>query len=227
MAKSNKKENLKGFENVEETLTRTEQFLEDNYKPLLYVLAAIVVAVGVIWIGKMRINSKAREAVSQMYVAEDYFAKDSFDLALYGDGNYLGFIDIAEDYKSTKPGNIANYYAGVCYLNLGEYEDAIDYLVRFKKKDKVLSPVALGCIGDAWVELGDTGKGIEFYNKAALFTENDFYSPIYLMKAGQLHELAGDYAKALEKYETIKKNYPESNEGNNIDKYIARVNNMN
>jgi len=226
MAKSKKKENLKGFENVEETLTRTEQFLEDNYRPLLYILAAIVVVVGGIWLGKMRTNSKAREAVSQMYVAEDYFARDSFDLALYGDGNYLGFIDIADEYKSTKPGNIANYYAGVCYLNKGEFEDAIDYLERFKKKDKVLSPVALGCIGDAWVELGDTEKGIEFYNRAANFTENEFYSPIYLMKAGQLFELSGDYDKALANYETIKEKYPESNEGNNIDKYIARVNNL-
>jgi len=226
MAKSKKKENPKGFENVEVTLTRTEQFLEDNYRPLLYTLAVIVVVVGAIWIGKMRISSKAREAVSQMYVAEDYFARDSFNLALYGDGNYLGFIDIADEYKSTKPGNIANYYAGVCYLNMGQFEDAIEYLQKFKKKDKVLSPVALGCMGDAWVELGDTDKGLEFYNRAAQFTENDFYSPIYLMKAGQLLELSGDYSKALEKYETIKEKFPESNEGNNIEKYIARVNNM-
>ncbi|TFH33633.1 MAG: tetratricopeptide repeat protein [Bacteroidia bacterium] len=226
MAKSKKKENLKGLENVEETLTRTEQFLENNYRPMLYILAVIVVVVGGVWVGKLRMNSKGKEAVSQMYVAEDYFAKDSFNLALYGDGNYLGFIDIADEYKSTKPGNLANYYAGVSFLNMGEFENAIDYLEKFKKKDKVLSPVALGCIGDAWVELGDTKKGVEFYNRAASFTENDFYSPIYLMKAGQLHELSGDWVEALAKYETIKKKYPDSNEGNNIDKYIARANNM-
>lgn len=225
MAKSNKKGSPKGIENVEETLTRTEQFLEDNYRSLLYVLAVIVVVVGAVWLGKLRIKSKAGEAVSQMYVAEDYFAKDSFDLALYGDGNYMGFIDIANEYKSTKPGNLANYYAGVCFLNKGEFEDAIDYLEKFRKRDKVLSPVALGCIGDAYVELGDIDKGIEFYNKAALFTENDFYSPIYMMKAGQLYELSGDNAAALSKYEEIRMKYPESNEGNNIEKYIARVSN--
>lgn len=223
MAKSNKKENLKGFENVEETLTRTEQFLEDNYKSMLYILGVVVIIVGGVWIGKLRINSKTNEAQAQMYVAEDYFAKDSFNLALYGDGNYLGFIDIASEYKLTRTGNLANYYAGVCLLNLGEYQNAIDYLDKFRKRDKLVSPVALGCIGDAYIELGETAKGIEYYNKAASFTENDFFSPIFIMKAGQIFELEGDYNSALAKYEEVKAKFPDSNEGNNIEKYIARV----
>lgn len=223
MAKSTKKDNLKGFENVEETLTRTEQFLEDNYITLLYVLGAIVLIVGGLWLAKLRINSRTADAQAQMYVAEDYFARDSLNLALYGDGNYLGFIDIAEEYSLTKTGNLANYYAGVCFLNLGEYQQAIDYLEKFKKKDEMVAPVAFGCIGDAYVELGETAKGIEFYNKAANFTENSFYTPIFLMKAGQLYELEGNFEKALAAYNRIKDNFPESNEGNNIEKYIARV----
>jgi len=223
MAKGKKKETPKGFENVEETLTRTEQFLEDNYKPLLYGLAAIVVIVGLFWLMKINKNNNTEEALSQMWVAEDYFAKDSLNLALYGDGNYLGFIDISDEYKSTNPGNLAKYYAGICYLRMGEFENAIDYLDRFKKNDKSVSPVALTCTGDAYVELGDIQKGIDYYLQAANFSENSFYNPIALLKAGQLYELDGDNENALVQYMRIKDNYPESTEGRNIEKYIAQV----
>jgi tetratricopeptide (TPR) repeat protein len=223
MAKSKKPDHAKGFENVEETLTRTEQFIEDNYVPLLYILGVVVVIVGGLWLAKLRLNSRNNEAQSQMYVAEDYFAKDSLNYALNGDGNYLGFIDIANEYKLTKAGNLANYYAGVCYLNSGEFQNAIDYLKKFKKKDDLITPIALGCIGDAYVELGDLEKGIEYYNLASSHTENSFYNPIYLLKAGEIYEMNGEYDKALERYNIIKDKYPESNEGNNIEKYIARV----
>ena len=223
MAKKKQKAESTGFENVEQTLTRTEQFIEDNYRQLLYGLAVIVVIVAGLWLVRMRINNRAEEALAQMYVAEDYFAKDSVNLALYGDGNYLGFIDIADDFKSTKPGNLANYYAAICFMELGQFEDAIDYFDRFDKKDEAISPVALGATGDAYVELGDTKKGIEFYLKAINYSENEFYNPIYLLKAGQIYELEGNFEKALEMYQRIKDDYPQSSEGNNIEKYIARV----
>lgn len=223
MAKKKQQTETKGFENVEETLSRTEQFIEDNYKQLLYGLVVIVVIVGAIWLIRLRINNKTNDALAQMYIAEDYFAKDSINLALNGDGNYLGFIDIAKEYKSTKPGNLANYYAGVCLLHSGQYEDAIDYLGKFDAKDEAIYPLALACTGDAYIELGDNTKGIEFYLKAVAATENDFYNPLYLLKAGQVYELDGNKEKALEMYNRIKDQYPESNEGNNIEKYIARV----
>lgn len=223
MAKKKKQSESKGFDNVEQTLSRTEQFIEDNYRQLLYGLAIVVIVVGAFWLIRMRINNKANDALSQMFIAEEYFSKDSVNLALYGDGNYLGFIDIAKEYKSTKPGNLANYYAGVCLLKAGEFEAAIDYLGKFDKKDEAISPLALGCTGDAYVELGNTDKGIEFYLKAVNFSENDFYNPIYLLKAGQIYELEGNMEKALEMYKKIQDEYPNSNEGNNIQKYIARV----
>ncbi|MFO7755756.1 MAG: tetratricopeptide repeat protein [Bacteroidales bacterium] len=222
MAKSNK-EAPKAIEGVEETLTKTEQFLENNWKAITYGLAVVAVVVGVVWIYNKRLDSLTEEALSQMYVAENYFAADSMDLALYGDGNYLGFIDIADEYGSTRPGNLAKYYAGVSFLWLGQFEDAIDYLKDFKKRDESVSPVAIGCIGDAYVELGDTGRGIEHYLRAANYSENTFYNPLYLLKAGQLHELEGRYDEALEIYQRIKDEYPESSEGDDIDKYIARV----
>ncbi len=223
MAKAKKKESSKAIEGVEETLTKTEQFLERNWKTITYGLAVIAVIVGIVWLYNKHADKKTEEALSQMYVAENYFDIDSLDLALYGDGNYLGFLDIADEYRSTKPGNLASYYAGICFLHTGQYEDAIDYLEKFKKKDKSVSPVALGCIGDAYIEMGETHKGIEYYLKAVDYSENSFYNPLYLMKAGQVYELEGSYDKALKLYERIRDNYPESTEGRNIDKYIARL----
>jgi len=223
MAKGKKKEQPKAIEGVEETLTRTEQFLEKNWKPITYSLAIVAVLVGIVWLINRRIDSRTEEALSQMYVAEDYLDKDSLNLALYGDGNYMGFIDIADEYGMTRPGNMAKYAAGVCFLWLEQYEDAIDYLERYKKKDMTISIEALGAIGDAYVELGDIDRGIDNYLKAANYSENSFYSPYYLMKAAQLNDLEGRYEDALKLYERIKKEFPESTEGRDIEKYISRV----
>jgi len=220
---SKKKENPKGMENVEETLTKTEQFLEQNYRPLLYVLVGAVVLVGIFWLLKMYTSKQNDEALSQMYMAEQYFGEDSLKLALYGDGNNLGFIDIAKEYKSTKSGKLANFYAGTCLIHLGEFDEAVSYLNKYKLNDEVLAPQAKGLIGDAKVELGDNSAGIKNYLEAAELADNAFHSPIYLMKAGMLHESEGNFAEALKLYEQIQEKYPESNEGRSIDKYIARV----
>jgi tetratricopeptide (TPR) repeat protein len=220
---SKKKETAKGIENVEQTLTKTEQFLEHNYKPLLYVLVGAVVRVGIFWLLKLYTNKQNDEALSQMFMAEQYFGQDSLNLALNGDGNNLGFIDIAKEYRSTKSGKLANFYAGACLVHLGQYEEAISYLSKYKLKDEVLAPQAKGLIGDAKVEMGDLAAGIKNYLEAADMADNDFHSPIYLMKAGMLQESQGNYAEALKLYEQIKEKYPESNEGRSIDKYIAIV----
>lgn len=220
---SKKKESPKGIENVEQTLSRTEQFLEQNYKPLLYVLVGAVVLVGLVWLLKLYTNKKNDEALSQMYMAEQYFGEDSLKLALYGDGNNLGFIDIAKEYRSTKSGKLANFYAGASLMHLGEFEEAVTYLNKYKQDDEVLAPQAKGLLGDAKVELGDNAAGIKLYLEAADMADNAFHTPIYLMKAGMLQEMQGKYAEALKLYERIQDKYPESNEGRSIDKYIARV----
>ncbi len=223
MAKKNKEDNPQGLKNVEETLTRTEQFLEQNYKALLIGSGVIVALVGLFWLSRIYLNKRNDEAQSQMYQAERYLEMDSLNLALNGDGNYLGFLDIARDYKFTNSGNLARYSAGLCYLHLGKYEEAIEYFNKYSKKDKVLGSLAIGAIGDAYVELGDVEKGISKYLEAADFASNSFNTPLFLMKAGEIHELNGNYAEALKLYERIKDEYPESTEGTSVDKYIARV----
>lgn len=218
-----KKETGKGIENVEQTLTRTEQFLEQNYKPLLYVLIGLVILVGLFWLVKMYSGKKNEEAQSQMFMAEKYFSQDSLKLALNGDGNNLGFIDIADQYKMTKSGKLANFYAGACLMHLGQFEEAIGYLNKYTLKDEILTPEAKGLIGDANVELGDSDAGVKYYLEAADMAGNAFHTPIYLMKAGMIYEIEGKFAEALKLYERIQDEYVESNEGRSIDKYIARV----
>jgi tetratricopeptide (TPR) repeat protein len=223
MAKKTNEGNPQGMKNVEQTLTRTEQYLEENYKPLLITLGVIVVLVGLFWVTKIYLNKRNEEAQSQMYMAERYLEMDSLKLALNGDGNYLGFIDIASEYKFTTSGNLALYSAGICYLHLGQYQDAIDFLNKYSKKDKVIGSLAIGATGDAYVELGDLKTGVSKYIEAADFASNSFSTPIFLMKAGEIYEQDGNYTEALKVYQRIQDNYPESSEGLSIDKYIARV----
>lgn len=223
MARSKKDDNPQGMKNVEETLSKTEQFLEQNYKPLLIGLAVVVVLVGLFWLTKLYLTKRNDEAQSQMYQAQKYLELDSINLALNGDGNYLGFLDIAKEYKFTKAGNLARYGAGICNLHLGNYEEAIDFLNKYTKKDKVIGSIAIGATGDAYVELGNTEKGITKYLEAAEFASNSFNTPLFLMKAAELYELNGKYPDALKLYERIKEEYPTSTEGSSIDKYIARV----
>ena len=187
------------------------------------ISAGAVVLVGIVWLLRMYTSKKNDEALSQMYMAEQYFGQDSLNLALNGDGNNLGFIDIAKEYRNTRSGRLANFYAGACLMQLGQFEEAIGYLNRYKQDDEVIAPQAKGLIGDARVELGDLEAGIKNYIEAADMAENAFLSPIYLMKAGMLYESDGKWTDALKLYERIQEKYPESTEGRSIEKYIARV----
>jgi tetratricopeptide (TPR) repeat protein len=223
MAKKKKASSPQALENVEHTLTRTEQYLEENYRTLLTGLAILVGIVGLIWLGKIFLNKRSSDAQSQMFQAERYFETDSMRLALNGDGNYLGFIDIMSSYKMTKAANLARYYSGIAYLKLGEYENAIEYLGNYRKTDKVLAATATAAIGDAWIELGDMDKGVKYYLEAAGYTSNEFLTPVFLMKAGQVYEAMGSFDKALEVYQKIQKEYPDSSEGTTVEKHIARV----
>ncbi len=219
--KSQQEDNL---QELESALTKTEQFIEDNQKMISYIVGGILLVVAAyIGFNKFYLQPKEDEALSQMFMAENYFEKDSFNLAINGDGNYLGFLDIIDDYGITKSANRAKYYAGISYLHLGEYEVAIDFLKSFKTDDLLLAPVAAGAQGDALVELGEMDKALKQYKKAYSVSENEFTTPVYMMKAAGLLETMDEPKEALALYELIKAKYPTSAEGTNIDKYIARV----
>ena len=224
MANKNKTEDQ--FAQIEETLTRTEQFIEENQKSLMTIVGAIVAIVALFSVYQnFYIAPMEEEAQAEMYMAELYFQKDSFNLALNGDGQYLGFLDVADDYSSTNVGQLANYYAGLCYLNTADFDNAIEYLGDFSSDDIVLSSLALGCMGDAYMELGDVDAALDAYASAVSNSSNDFTAPRYMMKQALIHDANGDSDKALNLYKSIKNDYKTSREANGIEKYIAKVEN--
>jgi len=213
------------LEAVENALSRTEQYIEDNQKSLtIIVLAIIIIVGGYLAYQRFYVKPLEQEALSQMFVAEQYFAKDSFEIALNGrTGEYPGFIKIADDYSITKGGNLANYYAGICFLRTGKYEKAIEYLQDFESDDKMLAPIANGAIGDAYLEMGKDKEAIDAYEKAIQISENDFTTPIFLLKVGQVYEKVNQPKEALEAYERIEKEFPKSREVQKAEKYKIRI----
>lgn len=211
------------LEVVEEALSRSEQFIEKNSKIITIAVLVLVVAVlGYIGVNRYVLEPRETEAQKQMFQAERYFEQDSLSKALNGDGNNPGFLDIIADYSMTKSANLARYYAGISYLRLGDYNEAIKQLDKFKGRDQVVAAMALIAKADATMELGQTPKAAGLYEKAALKFDNELIAPMALMKAGRAYELAGNPKKALEMYETLLKNYPNTNEGRLVEKFIAK-----
>ncbi len=227
MAKRNKEQIAKTEEQiqaVEESLTKTEAFLEKNGKVISFIVVGIaLIILGYFAYQKYYVIPKENEAASQLFMAERYFEQDSLQLALNGNGQYPGFLDIIKNYGSTKSGNLANYYAGASYLKLGEYEKALDYLDSFDGKNTIVNAWNYGLKGDTYMELGKTEKAADYYMKAVRSLDNNFTQPYFLLKAGMTYELLSKPEKALENYERIQNDFPNSVQGRDIAKYIARV----
>ncbi|MEO6166744.1 MAG: tetratricopeptide repeat protein [Chitinophagales bacterium] len=220
MADEIKNQNL----NLEDRLNNFEHWVNQNKTMLTYVVGALFAVVAA-YLGftKLYLEPKSKEAVNQMFMAEKYFGQDSLDRALNGDGNYLGFVQIMDDYKWTSAANLAHYYTGVIYLKQGKFEDAIDELKDFSGKDKMVTNMSLGAMGDAYSELGKMDEAVDYYKKAAYHFENELTTPMFLKKAGMLLENQKKTAEAKKVYEEIKSKYPNTAEGREMDKYIARA----
>ena len=200
-------------------------FIKKNQKQVVYLFAAIIIAV-LGYFGYAELYQKPLEAkaADAMYVAEKYFANDSSELVLNGDGTSKGVLYIIKEFGGTKAANLAKYYAGMSYYRLKDYNKAIDYLKDFSTDAKQVQAVAYGSIGDAYSELKKNDEAIEFYKKAGThFPEDEAISSEYLFRAASFLELNGKNDAALEIYKQIKKNYPKSEKGFSIDKYINRL----
>ena len=209
-------------ERVNETVSKTDQFFRENKKTIYTILITLLV-LGLAFVAwyKFIYQPKCAEASAQMFPAEASFRNGEFDLALNGDGNVLGFSQIIDEYGA-KGGKDVYLYAGLCNLQLGNYQEAIDNLKKYKGKDEILSARALACIGDAYVGLEKYSDALGYFEKAAATADNMFAAS-YLLKAGVVCEEMGDNAKALSFYKQIKDKYPQSMEGYDIDKYISRI----
>lgn len=224
MAKENVQKDEERLEQIESTLGKTEMFIEKNRNTIMVILGIIIVVVLAIFgVKKFIFEPREAEAQTAIFHAEQLFENDDYATALNGDGNNAGFMDIINEYGGTKTGNLARYYAGICYLNTGDYNNAIKYLGEFKGKDQMVKPLAIGAMGDAYLELDNAAEAAKCYEKAAKESANSFTSPMFLMKAGLAYEMVENYEKALEMYKIIKAEYPNSNEGFSVEKYIAYV----
>ena len=222
-----KKENeVKGeerLENVESALSKTELWIEEHQNLIYGIIAAVIIIAGIIWGMKALNDKKDRTASKEIFTAQKYFEKEMYEAALVGDGNYLGFTEVYDSYKNTKTGKLAAYYAGICDVKLGKYEEAIDYLKKYTTNDEILAPMALGAIGDCYMELNDLNNAAAYYDKAAQKASNEFTGPLFLNKAGLTYEINGDYANALKCYKALKADYPLSNEAFEVSKNIANI----
>lgn len=211
--------------NPKEWLKKAEKFVE-QHKQAVTIGLAVVIALPLIWFAYQKWYQEPRnqEAYDLMFKAEQYFGLDSFNLALNGRGDVTGFATIAEEYGNTPAGNLARYYAGICCLRLGRYEEAIDYLKGFSSSDVMVSSMALGAIGDCYRELNQSDKAVDYYLKAARRRPNNFTTPIFLKKAAVTYEEdLNNLDKAIALYSEIERDYPTTREGQEIPKYLARA----
>ena len=214
------------FESLDEGASKTEAWVENNQKPIFIGIAVIVVAVlGYLAFEKFVQEPKELEASNEMYQAQNYFneavegsvAKDSlFNLALTGGEGKYGFLDIIDNYGSTKAGNLAHYYAGMAYLNTNKYQEAIDQLDDFESDDAMLAPLAKGSIGDAFMQLDQPEEAISYYEDAAKTAKNNFAAPRFLLKAAKVALALDKKDKAASLLKQIEEDYSTSAEASEV-----------
>jgi len=213
-------------EALAEQISRSEQFVEKHQTLMLSILGVVALIVAGGFLYKYYINSQNELAQDEMFQAVYYFEQDSLDLALRGDGNRFGFLDIIEEYGSTKAGNLANYYAGACYIRKGNFSSAIPFLMDFSSDDILLQARAFSLIGDANMEAENFSEAANYYDRAASFKPNKEFTPTYLMKAALAYQLNGQTNKAIEQYDKIIDDYQNTPEYNNARKYKALIENQ-
>ena len=196
------------------------QNLFEKNKNLVYggIIALILIIGGGYYYKNIMMPKAEDEAQSYMFDAQYYFEQDSFELALNS-----GFLDVIDEHSGTKAANLAHYYAGLCYYNLKQYDDAIEHLKAYDKDDEILGALAYGVLADCQMETGDTDDALANYKKAANFSDNEASAPYLLKKAAIAFENNGDVQQALDFYNKIKKDFPNTTVATDIDKYIGRA----
>ncbi len=210
---------------ITEVTGQAGDFLEKHQKQVMIAVSALIIIVG----GYMLFHNfyqkpRQKEAVEQMAQAEWQFGRDSFNLALANPGGgFPGFAEIVKKYSGTDAGNAALYYAGICCLNVGQFDAAISYLKDFSPKGELLPAMKEGALGDAWAEKGDLDKALGLYKKAANMEDNDAITPYYLKKMALLSQKQGKNAEAKKAWERIKNDFPSAVEAREAEKYLISL----
>ena len=211
--------------NVEDALTQSEAFLI-KYKNAIIgsVVAVIIIVAGFIMYKNLYAEPREEKAQAALFKGQEYFEQDAFEQALNGDSiGYTGFLKVADDYSGTKAANLAKAYAGICYAQLGKYEEAVKMLDSFNGKDPLVAPAILGAAGNCYAQLGQLDKAASTLLSAADKADNNTLSPIFLIQAGEILVKQGKYDDAVNAYTKIKDKYFQSYQAMDIDKYIEQA----
>jgi TolA-binding protein len=221
--KSKKKDEV--LIDITEVTGQAEDFFEKYQKQIMIGVTALVVIVGgYLSYRNLVIKPKQREVTEQMAQAEWQFGRDSFALALANPGaGFPGFADIVKNYGGTTGGNAALYYAGICCLNMGQFDAAISYLEDFSASGELTPAMKYGALGDAYAEKGDLGKALGLYKKAANENGNEVITPYFLKKVALLSEKQGKPGDAKAAWSKIKSEYPGAPEAGDAEKYLVRL----
>lgn len=220
------------FKTLDEGASRTEAWIEKNKNAILGVIGGVAVLVVGFFLYQEYIQKpKEAEAMNEMFQAQHYWeqaltepAKDSlYNLSLQGGEGKYGFLDILDNYKGTGAANLARYYAGIAYLNLNQYREAIEHLDKFSSKDDILAPLAKGAIGDAFSQLDQQEEALKYYEEAAKMRTNEFTTPRFLLKAGITAMVINKNDKALGYFKEIEENYGKSEEAAKAKTYLGRA----
>ena len=211
--------------NVEDALTQSEAFLS-KYKNAIIggVVAVIIIVAGFIMYKNLYAEPREEKAQAALFKGQEYFEQDAFEQALNGDSiGYTGFLKVADEYSGTKAANLAKAYAGICYAQLGKYEEAVKMLDSFNGKDQMVAPAILGAAGNCYAQLGQLDKAASTLLSAADKADNNTLSPIFLIQAGEILVKQGKYDDAVNAYTKIKDKYFQSYQAMDIDKYIEQA----
>ena len=211
--------------NVEDALTQSEAFLI-KYKNAIIsgVVAVIIIVAGFIMYKNLYAEPREEKAQAALFKGQEYFEQDAYEQALNGDSiGFVGFLKVADDFSGTKAANLAKAYAGICYAQLGEYEEAVKMLDSFNGKDQMVAPAILGAAGNCYAQLGQLDKAASTLMSAADKADNNTLSPIFLMQAGEILVKQGKYDDAVDAYTKIKDKYFQSYQAMDIDKYIEQA----
>lgn len=218
------------FNTLDTGANKIEGWIQNNQKVIFWVIGSLIVIVGAIFAyNKFITEPKQEKATNEMYQAQQYFtqatdgvASDSlYNLALHGAEGRPGFLKIIEHYSGTKAANLSHYYAGISYLNLHKYKEAITELEKFKSDDEFLSPLAKGAIGDAFAQNNQLDEALGYYEKAFTVKTNDLTTPRFLLKAGHVALALGKKDKAFQYFSRIQNEFGNTQEAQNIEGLIG------
>lgn len=211
--------------NVEDALTQSEAFLI-KYKNAIIggVVAVIIIVAGFIMYKNLYAEPREEKAQAALFKGQEYFEQDAFEQALNGDSiGFAGFLKVADDYSGTKAANLAKAYSGICYAQLGKYDEAVKMLDSFNGNDQMVAPAILGAAGNCYAQLGQLDKAASTLLSAADKADNNTLSPIFLVQAGEILVKQGKFDDAVNAYTKIKDKYFQSYQAMDIDKYIEQA----